>query len=168
VSYRTETVTCYRTEWREQQVPIQVQRVSCRTEVDKVPITVQVPQYFDQTVKTYYTVRVPRVIVRDVSRCVLVPVTSVDPCTGCCYTTCCPQWITQQVSCTVYDCVQQSRDVVVKACRLVPEQRVIDRVRYVPVTTTETVMTCRRYCVQVPYQVQVCVPVLVPCCPSCP
>jgi hypothetical protein len=164
IAYQACTVTCYRTEVREEKIPITIQRVNYRQEIDKVPIKVYVSQPFTTKVQQSYCVPVPKVIVRDVVTCVSVPIMMIDPCTGCCYVTNCPRMVTQQVSCTVYEPQMQIREIDVMVNKLVPQDRVIDRVRWVPVVTQEQSFTVRRYCVSIPYPVTVQVPVYVPCC----
>lgn len=160
-----QVVTAYRAEWKEEKVPCVVHRVSYRQETDKVKVQVCVPKLFDQTVRTSYYVPIPKVVERDVTTCVMVPVVMYDPCTCCCYVSYRPSLSTTKVKCTVYDHKLESRDDVVKVCKLVTEERVIDQVRFVPVVSEEKSFTTRRYCVMVPYQTTVNVPVWVPCCP---
>lgn len=165
VTYQYQTVTSCRPEWRAEQVPCVVQKVSYRQETTKVNVTVYVPKMFDQQVRTSFYVAVPKVVELPVTTCVLVPMVSVDPCTGCCYVTYCPQAVTQAVKCTVYDYQLQTRDEVVKVCRMVPEQRVVEQVRCIPQVTQEKSWTVCYTCVMVPCQTTVCVPVYTWCCP---
>jgi hypothetical protein len=163
VAYEMRTVTCYRPEWREEKVPCVVQRVSYRRDVVQVPCSTWVPQWSDQQVRTSYYVPVPKVVERAVPRCVMVPVTMCDPCTGCCFVQYCPQWIVQRVQCTEYDYRVAERTDVVKVCKMVEQRTVVEQVCWTPVVTAEQSWTTRCYCVMVPYQSQVCVPVWVPC-----
>ena len=48
---------------------------------------------------------------------------------------------------------------------MLPEERLVDQVRMIPVVTKEQAFTVRRYCVSVPYQTTVYVPCYMPCCP---
>lgn len=165
IAYEMRAITCYRPEWKEEKVPVTVEKVKYRKEVDKVKVKVYVAKLFDEKVQTSYYVPVPKVVEQDVATCVTVPIILVDPCSGCCYVSCRPQWATQKVKCTVYDYKVEKRDVSVKACKWVPEDRVVEQVRWVPEVTREQVMTVRRYCVPVAYQATICVPVYIPCCP---
>jgi hypothetical protein len=165
VTYQYQTVTSYRQEWRAEKVPCVVQKVSYRQETTYVPVTVYVPKMFDEKVRTSYYVATPKIVERPVTTCVLVPMVSVDPCTGCCYVTCCPQWVTHAEKCTVYDYQLQTRDDVVKVCRRVPEQRVVEQVCWIPQMTQEQSWTVRYTCVMVPCQTTVCVPVYTWCYP---
>jgi hypothetical protein len=64
---------------------------------------------------TRYT-RVPRPVTYNVTTCHLVPVTCTDPCTGCCHTVCQPQYSTQPVTTTVWECVPHQEEVTVPTC----------------------------------------------------
>jgi hypothetical protein len=125
-----------------------------------MPVKTQVwePQMVDQVVRTCYYVPVPRDVVRDVWYCVMVPSVTIDPCSGCPYVTCCPQWVSQQVRCLVYDYRLEERAVNVKVCIWVPRDTVVEHVSYVPEVTQEPSWTVRRYCVMVPYQSVIWVP----------
>ena len=163
VAYEMRPVLCYRPEWREEKVPCVIQKVNYRREVKQVPCTTWIPQMFDEKVRTSYYVPVPRVVEREVQRCVMVPVTMFDPCTGCCFVQYCPQWVTQRVHCTEYDFRKEERNDVVKVCKMVRQDTLVEQVCYVPEVTQENSWTVRCHCVMVPYQTMVCVPVLVPC-----
>jgi hypothetical protein len=165
VAYETRVVTCYRTEWKEEKIPIVVERVSYKPETIKVKVTEYVPATFDQMVRTSYYVAIPKVIERDVATCVMVPFAAFDPCTCCCYVSYCPQWVTRKVQYSVCDYQLQARDDVVKVCKMVPQERVVDQTRMIPVVTKENTWSVRYTCVAVPYQTTVSVPVVIPCCP---
>lgn len=163
LTYTWQPVTSYRPEWREEKVPIVVQRCSYRKEVTPVKVQVWVPRWVDEQVRTSYYVPVPREVVREVPRCVWVAVTTFDPCTCCSYVSYCPQWVTDKVRCVEYDVRREERVDNVKVCRWATQDTVVEQVRWVPELTQENSWTVRRYCVWVPYQTMVCVPVY--CCP---
>ena len=117
-----------------------------------------VPRESVQNVRTSYYVPVPREVEREVRRCVMVPVMTFDPCTCCMVVSYCPQWVTQRVRCVEYDYRKEERDVPVRVCQWVPENRVVQQVRWIPEVTQEQSWTVRRYCVTVPYQTMVWVP----------
>ena len=165
-TYQPQVITCYRTQWTEEKVPIVVQRVSYKQEAYKVKIQVPVPQFYDQKVRTSFYVPVPKVIERDVTTWVMVPVPVFDPCSCCCYFTYRPSFTTTKVKCVVYDQKLESREDVVKVCKMVLEDRLIDQVRMIPVVTPVKSFTVRHNCVVVPYQTTINVPVWVPCCPA--
>ena len=96
-------VTCYRTEVREEKVPVTIEKVSYQKEVLKVKVTVYVPKWFEEKVRTSYYVPIPKIIEREVPVCVMVPVVLVDPCTGCCFVTCREQMAMKKVQTTVCD-----------------------------------------------------------------
>jgi hypothetical protein len=165
VTYQYQTTTSYRPEWRAEQVPCVVQKVSYRQETTKVPVTVYVPKMFDEKVKISYYEATPKIVEQPVTTCVMVPAMSFDPCTGCCYATWCPQWVTHTVRCTAYDYKLKTRDDVVKVCRMVPEPHVVDQVRWISEVTQEPSTTVRYSCVMVPCQTTVCVPIYTWCYP---
>jgi hypothetical protein len=162
VAYEMRPVICYRPEWREEKVPCVVERVNWRSEVTRVNVNVPVLREFDERVRTSYYVPVPREVEREVPRCVMVPVMMFDPCTCCCFVTYHPQWVMERVRCVEYDYRREERDVNVRVCRWVLEPRVVDQVRWIPEVTREQSWTVHRYCVMVPYQTTVCVPVFMP------
>ena len=164
VAYTTQSITCYRPEWRQEKIPITIQKVSYRAETTKVKVTEYVPQWFDQKVQTAYCVPVPKVVSWDATSCVMIPVVMFDPCTCCCYMSCYPQWITRKVQCTVYEAQMRTREDVVKVCRMVPQERQVDQTRMIPQYTQEQSYCVRNYCVMVPYQSSITVPVYLPCC----
>jgi hypothetical protein len=155
-------VICYRPEWREEKVPCVVQRVSYRKEVTPVKTQVWTLREFEERVRTSYYVPVPREVEREVQRCVWVPVMMFDPCTCCCFVTYQPQMVVQRIRVVECDYRKEERDVNVRVCRWVQEPRVIEQVCWIPQVTQEQVWTVRRYCVMVPYQTFVCVPVYCP------
>ena len=92
----------------------------------------------------------------------MVPVLLFDPCTGCGFVSWYPQWVMQRVRCIEYDYQKVERDVNVRVCRWVLEPRVVEQVRWIPEVRLEQTWTVRRYCVMVPYQTMVCMPVYMP------
>lgn len=163
VGYEMRPVTCYRPEWREEKVPCVIQKVNYRKDVKQVPCTTWVPHWSDEMVRTSYYVPVPKIVEREVAYCVMVPVAMFDPCTGCCFVQCCPTWVAQRVQCTEYGFRREERNDVVKVCKMVEQNTLIEQVCWIPEVTEERSWTVRRFCVMAPYQAQVCVPVYVPC-----
>jgi hypothetical protein len=156
------TVTCFRAEWREREVTCTVPRVTCRVEVTPQKYTALVPVWTDQKrVCTVPTLK-PREVEREVTRCQLVPQTVTDPCTGCTYTVCKAVSHVHKVRCTVWDCVPEQREFTVRVCSYRPEERTRECRRLVYDCQPVTVVRKERYCVMVPYEVKVKVPV---CCP---
>lgn len=164
VVYQTCVVTCYRQEVREEPICYTVDHWVCRNVIDKVPCKVMVPHWVDEPREQICYRHVPRVIQRQVVRCCMVPVCCVDPCTGCPYVCMQPQTYVECVPCTIMECVPERQVVNVKVCRMVPQDSWTERCRQVWENHPRQVQSCRRYCVTVPYQTTVCVPVLVPCC----
>ncbi len=158
-TYEWQPVVCYRPQWQEERVPCVVEHVTYRREVTPVKTQIMVPRMFDEQVRRSYYVPVPREVERVVPRCVMVAVPVVDPCTGCAYMTYCPQWVNQRIRCIEYDYRREEQDVNVRVCRMVPQDTVIEQVRWIPEVSQVQSFTIRRTCVMVPYQTMVCVPV---------
>jgi hypothetical protein len=66
----------------------------------------------------------------------------------------------------VWDCKQEVRQITVKVCKWEAQARETKCKRYIPECRPEVVETVRRYCVMVPYEATIRVPVCVPCCSS--
>jgi hypothetical protein len=168
VSYVDKVVTCHKPEWREEKAKVKVNKVYCRVEEVPVKCTVMVPKWTDEQRTCKYLVPVPRVVERDVVRCRYVPHSCTDPCTGCTYTCYRPETWTEKVKCTVYDCKEETKQIVVKVCHYEPKVYETKQRRYIPECREEVVDVVRRYCVMVPYQTTVKVAVYTPCCDSAP
>ena len=168
VSCVDKVVTCYKPEWRTKDVQCTVNQVTCKTVEVPVTCTVYQPSWSEQTrTCTVYT-RVPSQVTRAVTCYRSVPVTCTDPCTGCCYTACKMVPYTQNVTCTVYHCVPHQRTFKVRVCSYTPVQKTYTCRKVV--ATCKPVVVTRKvcYCVSVPYQATVKVPVYTPCAPAVP
>src|SRR5262249_29080896 len=120
VTYVERVVTCYRPEWREEKVKVTVNRMYCRAEVVPVKCTYMVPVFKDVKQTYTYLVPVPRIVEQEVMRCRYVPVECCDPCTGCVSTCYRPEMFAERVKCTVYECKEEKKDVMVRVCHYVP------------------------------------------------
>jgi hypothetical protein len=163
--WEERVVTCYKPEWREEKVKCVVNRVHYKAVDVPMQCTIMVAKWDNvKEHRTFYT-PVPKTVEEEVVRCKMVPVQSTDPCTGCTVTCYRPETYTEKVKCTVMTCKVETREVTVKRCRWEPQVKQFTQRRYIPECRPETVSTVRRYCVMVPYQTTVKVPVRVPCCP---
>ncbi len=81
----------------------------------------------------------------------------------------CYQTVTEvrKVVCTVMECVPVQKQVKVRVCSYRPEVKTYTTTRTVCECRPETVVRKVRYCVSVPYQTTVKVPVCQTCCASC-
>ncbi len=164
VTYQPCVVTCYRPDWREEKVPVQVDNWTSREVVQKVKVQVMVPHWTDESKVVVSCRYEPKIVQSDIVRCCYVPMCTIDPCT-CCPTTCwVPQTYVQRVACTVYEAKQFQTVVPVKVCRMVAEERVVETRHCVWENNPVQVMAVRRYCVMVPQPTTVMVPVYTPCC----
>ncbi|MBI2804423.1 MAG: hypothetical protein HYX68_05490 [Planctomycetes bacterium] len=159
VTFEARQVVSYRPEWREERIPCVVPSVSYRKVVTPVATWVWKLKQFDERVRTSYYTPVPREVEREAARCVMVPIMVIDPCTGCCFASCYPHWVRERVRCVEVDYRREERDVDVRVSRWVQEYQMVDQVSYVPEVTQIQTWTVRRYCVWVPCQTTVIVPV---------
>jgi hypothetical protein len=120
---------------------------------EKQKRTVMVPYTETEKRKVTVMTRVAREVVRDVCVCQRVPVTCVDPCTGCTYTTWQAQQVVQKVKGTVWDCVPAERDIVVNVCKYREQQETVDVIVCRPVKEKIKVIECEA----VKEKVKVCV-----------
>jgi hypothetical protein len=164
-----------------EQVPAEVTRTitHCQMVPETVPVTITRCRM------------VPQQVVQNVTCCRLVPMCVTDPCTGCTRTVCRPENYTQQVTrtvlrpefyqekgmqtvCrphftsqqvkeTVMRCVPRQREVTVQQCFYRPVEQTYQVRRMVCDIKPEIQTRTERFCVMVPYQTTVKVPVCVPC-----
>jgi hypothetical protein len=164
VGYEEREVTAYKTEWREKEEKYTIVRLIPREVVDKQKYKVLVPDWKEEERKVTVLTHKPREVVRPVTRCHMVRECVVDPCTGCTYTVCRPHTTVEEVKYTVMDCVPEPRVIKVKVYAPREEERVreIKRIEYdrKPEEHKHTV----KYCVSVPYQTKVQVPIYGPAC----
>jgi len=162
IAYVDQVVTCYKPVWKEEKIKCVVNKVVCREEIVTHKCTVMVPKWIDVKRTCTYLIQVPKIIERDVLVCRMVPVEMTD-CCGCVYTCYRPETVTQKVKCTVFECREAKRDIIVKVCNYEAQIREYKVKRIIPECVQETVDCVRRYCVMTPYQTTVKVAVCVPC-----
>jgi len=145
----------------------EVRTVVCNKLVPRVverthKCTVMVPEYKDEVRTVVCDKLVPKTVEKEVTVCRTVRETCTDSC-GRCYTVCKPVTEVQKVTCTVYECVQEQKNVTVRVCSYKPEEKtwttkctVYDCVQE---NVTRKVMTCEMVAVQKTVKVAVCVPV---------
>lgn len=167
VAWCDKVCTIYKTQVCERDVPCTINRVCHRVEVCPHQYTVMVPVWTNQKRCCTVQVKVPRCVECDVVTCCTVPVQCCDPCTGCCYTVCKEVPCVQKVQRTVWECVPVQKEYMVKVCSYVPKVCTYETRKVVCELKPETIIKKERYCVLVPCQVHVKVPVLVSCCSFC-
>lgn len=113
-------------EWRSREVVHEVEKPVWREEIKREEREVQVPDntVIEQECITYRWE--PRQVTRDVVRHVQVPVTVVDPCTGCARTTCKQQSYVEKETTTVYDAIPDVTKIPLKLCQYRTERRVFE------------------------------------------
>ena len=163
VTYIDKEVTCYKPVWKEEKVKCVVNKIVCREEIVTHKCTVMIPKWTDVKKTCIYLVRVPKTVERDILVCRMVPVQMTDECTGCTYTCYKPETVKQKVKCTVYECKEEKKDIMVRVCHYEPQEREYKVKRIIPECQQETVDRIRRYCVMTPYQTTIRVAVCVPC-----
>jgi hypothetical protein len=153
-----KTITRFRPECRERDVPITIERVSFRTVVTPEVITELVPVCKEEKrVQTVLTV-VPKEVVREVECCRSVCVPVCDPCHPCAHEVR-TEHFTRQIKTLVYETVPVQREVTVKVQSFEKVSRTIERKQIVREVHPETIVRKERYEVLVPYQVVIKVPV---------
>jgi hypothetical protein len=173
VGWVDQVVTCYRTETCVRDVPCTVQRTVCHEETYLKKYWVNVPTYDVQkrTVWVYHAK--PKEVERDVT-CVLplppapcpAPACPTGGC-GCqgCGPTCdicnnaVPATYTQKVKCCDIEEAPEKVEFMEKVCTYKAEEHSQVCTRTVTEVVPETVMHHETYCVKVPYQVTIKVPV---------
>lgn len=165
VTWVDKVVTAYKPVWHERDVPVVYRKPNYKDVVKDHKAMVMVPYWEDEKRTLTWYEHQPRQVEREVTRCHMVPVTCVDPCTGCTYTVCRPSYSTHKVKVIVYDCVKKEKDVMVKVCKYKQEEKTWKTTH--TVCEWETVKTTRkeRYCTMEPYQTTVKVPVYTLICP---
>jgi hypothetical protein len=162
VTYVDKVIVCYKTEMREKEVTCTVMRCIPREVVEQRKICVMVPEMKQEKRIINVCRSVPREIERVVTCCKMVPVTCTDPCSGCCYTVCKPEYYTTKVKQIVCDLVTEQKEIVVNVCNYRPEERTIQVKRCVIDYKPETVVRKVYECFKVPYQTTIKVPVCTP------
>jgi hypothetical protein len=146
------------------EVPCTINRIVVHTEVIPQKCTIMVPSWSEEKRTITVCNCVPRQVEREVCCCRMVPVSCTDPCTGCTYTCCKPETYTQKVTCTIMEQVPVQKEITVRVCHYHPEERSYNITRCVPECKPETVTRTVCYCVMVPYESKIKVPVCTPCC----
>lgn len=162
IEYVDKKVTCYKPVWKEREVPFTYEMPVMKEVVKKVKQTCYEMVWRDEKkTVTCYTLE-PKLVEREVTRCVRVSYCCVDPYTGRSHTVRERQLVTEKVKCTVYESVAHKKDIMVKVCDLKPVTREVEvRQR---VCEYETIKGVRkeRYCAMVPHEMTVRVAVCVP------
>lgn len=169
-TYVEKTVTCYRTEWRERDVPCTVNRVVQHVEIIPQTVTSTISVMVEDKHECMVTNCVAREVVENVTCCRMVQTCCTDPCTGCTHTVCKPETYVKQVKRVVFDQVPMKRVYTTHHCECRPVTKTIETKRVTCEIKPETVIKKERYCVSVPYQTTVKVAVCTPACapaPSC-
>lgn len=159
MTWEDRKVTCYKTVTKEKEIEVTVCKPEYRDEVRKYTTTVCVPVWTEQkkTCTTYK--RVAKEVEREVTKCVRVPVTTCDPCTGRTRTCSQRQMVTEKVKCTVYECVPETKEVTVKVCSYKKEEKTTEcKVRVCEMKQVKE-MRKVQYCERVAYEttIKVCV-----------
>jgi hypothetical protein len=176
-TYVDKTVTCYRTEWKEKEVPVTVYKRVPREVVVPHKCMVWVPEWKEEKRMVTQYHMVPKEVERVVTTCHRVPV----PCceTDCCddgcgrrrlfhrHRDCCNyQVVTEShtVKCVVNQCVPSQHEVTVRVCSYKAQEKTWETKCTVYDCKPETVMQKVRYCERVPYTTTIKVPVYPVCC----
>lgn len=163
IAWVDKTVTCMRPEWRERDVTCTINRVVMREVIVPVKRVVMVPEFRE----VQKTIIVPKLVAREVERevisCRMVPSCVTDPCTGCSVTVCKPELVTHRVRCVVTECVPEQKQITVRMCTPKPVEETVQCRKLVCEIQPQQVTRRECYCVMVPHEMTVKVPVCVPC-----
>lgn len=119
---------------------------------------VMVPKYYDDVKIVTDIIKTPRVEIRDVPCCRMIPILIHDNCTGCCFIGNKPEPYIKKVPIQFEDTKLISRQVPVKVCRMTPQEVYYEQKVCRPVVETHV----RRVPIYVPVQKTVRVPQCMP------
>jgi hypothetical protein len=170
-----QVITCYRTETRVRDVPCTTTRTVCHEETYVKKCYTSVPEWTEQKRTVWIYHQKPKEVEREVT-CVLpmppapcpapaCPTGGCDHgCAGCgpscdICNNCTPATYTEKVKCCDYEEAPEKFEFMEKVCtyKAVPHEELATRT--VTQVIPETTIKHETYCVQVPYQVTVKVPV---------
>jgi hypothetical protein len=172
VGWVDQVVTCYRTETRVRDVPCTTVHTVCHEETYVKKFWVNVPTWSEQKRTVWIYHQKPKEVEREVT-CVLplppAPCPAPAAPTGCgcqgCGPTCdicnnsVPATYTQKVKCCDYEEAPEKVEFMEKVCTYKAEEHSEQATRTVTQAIPETTIRHETYCVQVPYQVTIKVPV---------
>jgi hypothetical protein len=159
--FRKEIVNGSYPHWYPQQVPTVVPRLTYKDEVIKVKTWVNVPKVFVEKQSALTYVPVPRLVEKEVTTCVTVPLFLTDP-NGKPVFACRAEIKTHKVSYAVQDYVPVLKQVAVNVTRMVPQEKVVEYKQVVPVVIYDQQLTTQWQVMMVPYQKIVTVPTFDP------
>jgi hypothetical protein len=174
VTWVDQIVTCYRTETRTRVVPCTVPKTVCREETVVQKYWVNVPEWGEQKRTVWVYKEVCKPVEREVTGALPLPPapcpTWSDSCCGHHCDICdnrVPAVCKQKIACLEPEVATEKVEFVEKVCSYRAEERTALCTRQVVETVPETVLREENYCVTVPYQVTIKVPVCAPvgCCP---
>jgi hypothetical protein len=160
-TFKKEVVNGTYPHWYLKQVPTVVPRLTYREDVTKVRTWVNVATLVDemQSVLTY--VPVQRLVEKNVTTCVIVPMFLVDP-AGNPLLSCRAEVKTHKVAYAVQDYVPVTKQVAVKVTKMLPREKIVEHKQNVPVVVYDQQMTTQWQVMNVPYQKVVVVPIYHP------
>jgi hypothetical protein len=175
IAWVDQVVTCYRTETRERVVPCTIQKTVCREEAVVSKSWVNVPTWSEQKRTVWVYKEVCKPVEREITCQLPLPPAPCPTCSescGSCGHHCdicdnrVPATYKQKISCIEHEAAPEKVDFVEKVCTYKAEERTSVSTRHVVESIPETVLRHETYCVTVPYQVTIKVPVCAPagCC----
>ena len=158
-TFQKQVVSGYHPHWYQQQVPAVVPKITYKVETQKVVTIVDEPRVFEEKQSYLTYTPVPRIVDRDITTHVLLPLVLTDP-SGCPMVTCRVEVRTHKVQYPVIDYKPVIKTTDVKVTRMVPTKKVIEYKQAVPIVTYDQEMTTEWRYMMVPYQRVVDVPVI--------
>jgi hypothetical protein len=169
VTWVDQVVTCYRTETRTRAVPCAVPKTVCREETVVNKYWVNVPVWGEQKRTVWVYNEVCKPVGREVTCQLPLPPAPCPTCSdGCCGHHCdvcdnrVPATYKQRITCVEHEAAPAKVEFVEKVCSYRAEEHTAVTTRQVVETVPETVLRNETYCVTIPYQLTVKVPVCAP------
>jgi hypothetical protein len=167
VAYEEKTVTCYRPEFHEREEKCVEDKVVLHRDVTTEKYTVQIPIFEEQKRLCTVLTHVPHDTFHQETRCRLVSQCITDPCTGCTVTVCRPETYVETGKCTTWGYIPTQKEVTEQVCTgCKTEERTRECVHVICEHHPEPGVRKVNYCIMVPYEVKVKVPVC-PAEPAC-
>jgi hypothetical protein len=173
ITWADQVITCYRTETRERVVPCTIQKTVCREEAVVSKYWVNIPAWSEQKRTVWIYKEVCKPVEREVTCLLPLPPAPCPTCSDICCGHHCdvcdnrvPATYKQKITCIEHEAAPEKVEFTEKVCTYKAEERTAVSKRQVVETIPETVLRHESYCVTVPYQVTVKVPVCAPagCC----
>src|SRR5262249_49845031 len=155
--FQPQLVNGYHTHWVKAPVPTVVPRITYKEETSRVTTYVHVPRTVEQRQTTVAYVPAARLVEKDVVTTVKGPIYLTDP-AGKVVVSHRIETKTHRVSYPVYEFRPVIKEYTIEVTKMVPEERVTEYKRIMPIVAYDQVMTSEWQPMMVPYQSVITVP----------